>query len=143
MKRAGRMALAALATISATGIVGVAAASPASAASCTANGSYSFRQSTNPGYNTIWVYNNKTCSGSDIGSGRVKKSGSNMILSVYDNKCDNTGFHLYTHGPSVTSTGCGNQPTKTVALSSFGYPRNFWVNIDGTQINSPAMNFPS
>ncbi|GAA1276703.1 hypothetical protein GCM10009677_33120 [Sphaerisporangium rubeum] len=114
----------------ATLTVATPASASASADICTNNGPYSFKRSYETTYATIYAYSGSNCVGSYLSYGRTTLSGSNVVIYAYDAKCDNIGLKTYTSGgQSVTSTGCYNNPNKTVSRSSSG--NYFWVEVNG------------
>lgn len=124
----------------------VVTAGPASAdrGPCYNRGSYSFQNDYGTGsWRKIDVYRGSGCGGRAILSGRVTYVASQdvIVLTASDASCDNIGVTVYTHGPSISSTGCGHSENTSARLGAFGNPKNFWLRVGGTT-NSDALYFP-
>jgi|tagenome__1003787_1003787.scaffolds.fasta_scaffold20577669_1 hypothetical protein len=134
----------AVGTLMLSGLISAPSASAAGWGACYRQNSWSFKHYTGSISSDIDAWHNTTCSGSSILRGRVTYNSSTRHVGIYafDFKADGYGVTVYTHGPSVTSTGNGSAESGGGDLSSFQRPYNFWIRV-GNQQNSVSQPFPS
>jgi hypothetical protein len=126
--------------------------SPAAASqtSCKSGGGFSWFSITanvsgDQGHVEINVYSGSSCSGRTILQGIVETYHGDSKYHVWasDGACDNYGMRVEMHGYGLSTNGChaDPQPFATVAMSSIGSPKNFWLLVHGVQ-NTTAYNLP-